>query len=451
MVLTGCQSSPPPSVTTATSSIPAVSTPAVTTATTATMPPATTTAATPSATAPAGTTAPSATPAQDTSSTDLVIAARTAGLFTDLILVQDYYTDGLNQMTTLDLASTGGAATAAWSGGRGGAVVLVASRYVPGPAAGAPASAGLLANVPTEFLEPLPANGAMPAPPGACPAAAKPEVIFENENGEAVTPELITGKGIETIPSDMVTVPETDPGSLMNLMKSLVPMGDTSLASPDTWNRLLWEPLAQSQVPAASLMDDQVWTTSDELERLVVARFREELAAGGAPAPVLAAFDASNNQGWYGSRSAGPGDGLARMDIVAEMTGSVNGIVEEERDFHIPGLGQAPVYGVQTGSGVVTGDVPDVGPVDFSVDISLDRYDSRGRAVGGTVAAVAGQDTGYEVTFTFLPDGTKEGIVVRDGERVGELTMAVDHDNFENYVDLKKGTTVTLPEFATAD
>jgi hypothetical protein len=421
---------------------------------TATTPPVTTSSAvapttTGTVSAQPGTTTTLPPSAADSSATDLVVAGRTAGLFTDLILVQNYYTDGLNEMATVDLASSSRYAGTSWRGDGASTIVSVSYRRVAVTPA-AMAYGGKLENVPAEFLAPLPPGGTMAAPGGACPAAAKPEVTFETAAGTPVTPEMIAQKGIKTIPSDLVTVPETDPSSLMNLMKGLVPMGDLSLASPDTWNALLWDHLKNSRVPVESLMDYQVWTTADELEQIVVARFRAELAAGGAPPPVLAAFDASNTSGWYANTPAAPSDDLAGMNIDAEMTGSVNGMVHEQRDFSIPGLGQPPVYGVQTGNGIVTGDLPEIGPVDFSVDITLDQYDAAGRAIGGIVNAAAVQDAGYEVIFTFLPDGSKEGVVLHHGEKVGELTMTVDHDKFENYINVKQGTTMSLPEFSTA-
>jgi hypothetical protein len=450
LLFTGCGSSPAPSPS------PSSSAPAVTTTTTSSSAPASTAPAATTSAAPAtttstptaapGTPAPTASAPADSTTTDLAVAGRTAGMFTDLVYVQNYYTDGLNEMATLDLASSSRSAIAARPGGSG--VMPVSWRPVAAPVA--TAYGGKLENVPSELLAPLPSGGAMAAQPGACPGGARPEVTFENVAGVPVTPELIAEKGIRTMPSDLVTVPETDPSSLMNLMMSLIPMGDQSLASPAYWDTILWEPLKSSRVPVESLMDYQVWTTADELEQIVVARLRAELAAGGAPPPVLDAFDRSSTSGWYANTPATPSDDLAGMDIDAEMTGSVNGMVHEQRDFTIPGLGQPPIYGVQTGDGVVTGDVPDIGPVDFSVDITLDQYDALGRAIGGVVNAVALQDAGYQVVFTFLPDGTKEGVVTKDGEKIGELTMAVDHEKFENYIDVKQGTTMSLPEFSTA-
>jgi len=36
--------------------------------------------------------------------------------------------------------------------------------------------------------------------------------------------------------------------------------------------------------------------------------------------------------------------------------------------------------------------------------------------------------------------------VMKDGKELGYLTMTVDHSKFENYVDIKTGTEMKIPE-----
>jgi hypothetical protein len=174
--------------------------------------------------------------------------------------------------------------------------------------------------------------------------------------------------------------------------------------------------------------------------------FREGMVAEGVPQMMIDAYDASDKTGWFSNLQPTGADDLAQMDIIAEMTGTVNGIVHEQRDFSIPGLGQSPEFGPQTGDGTVTWDAPEIGEVDFSVDISLDQFDEQGRAIGGEVTADAIDYEGYQVVFTFNPDGSKDGVVLKNGEEVGQLTMTVDQDKFENYIDVKEGTEIKLPE-----
>ncbi len=142
-------------------------------------------------------------------------------------------------------------------------------------------------------------------------------------------------------------------------------------------------------------------------------------------------------------REAG-GSRLAQ-DLVAEMTGSISGEVFEERDFSIPGAGIDPVYGKQTGEGTVLFEHSDLGELTFEVDIELDKFDEQGRAIAGTVDAIE-YDQGYSCKFIFLEDGTREGELYLNDELVGKLTMTVDHDKFENYVDLETGETIDLPD-----
>jgi hypothetical protein len=216
----------------------------------------------------------------------------------------------------------------------------------------------------------------------------------------------------------------------------MVPVGDRSLATTQGWDNLLWNKLRDLQTSAKSLMDYQMWNASPAIEQQVLDEFSQRLESYGVPPAVIESFNNSNNTGWFASTSPTPDDSLARMDILAEMTGSVSGTVHEQRDFSIPGAGQKPIFGTQTGDGAVTYTHPTIGPMAFNVNILLDQFDDLGRAIGGTVTATDAEN-GYMVSFVFLPDGTKQGEVTRNGELVGLLTMTTDADKFENYVDVQ--------------
>ncbi|OGO00751.1 MAG: hypothetical protein A2Y58_05525 [Chloroflexi bacterium RBG_13_51_52] len=338
----------------------------------------------------------------------------------NLELVQSYYDDGMTAMATFQVEATkaGVRARAARPGG----------------------------NVPQEFLDKLPPGGAMSAPAGACPAAAEPEVTFVTQGGEDVTPEMILEKNLQSVPSEYLTVAQEDANSLVSIIEDLVPLGDNRLATPQGWNELLWDKLSDLHRPAESLMDYQLWNAATDIEQDISDLYYQRLVASGAPQIVLDAYKASNTHGWFANQEATEEDALAQMQIEAEMTGSVSGTVHEERDFHIPGAGMTPEYGPQTGDGIVTSNIPDVGDVDFSVDINLDEFDEQGRAIGGIVIADAIGYEGYQVQFTFKPDGSKDGVVLKDGVEVGYLTMTVDHEKFENYIDIQSGTAFELPE-----
>jgi hypothetical protein len=221
-------------------------------------------------------------------------------------------------------------------------------------------------------------------------------------------------------------------------------MNDMRLASAQGWNDLLWGVLKKLQKPAESLMDYQLWNASPDIEQQVADLYQARLTKLGAPPFVIAAFNASNKTGWYANAAPTPDDALAKMDIQAVMTGSVQGTVHEQRQFSIPGAGKVPTFGPQTGEGTVTWETPDLGVLTFEVNILLDKFDEQGRAIGGTVTGVDAQK-GYEVHFTFLPDGTKKGELLRNGVAVGELTMTTNAEKFENYVDMQTDQTEPLP------
>lgn len=300
-------------------------------------------------------------------------------------------------------------------------------------------------NVPQGFLDPLPESGAIPGEAGSCGvAAAEPKVTFSTVGGNAVTPQLLADKDIQTIPTEMITLPQTDPNSIFKIIDSLVTMGDQRLATPQGWKDLLWEPLKQMQKPAESLMDYQLWNASPEIEKQISDLYLARLKKLNPPQFIIDAYNASNKTGWYSNNAPTPDDALAKLDIEAVMSGSITGTVYERREFSISGAGQTPIYGPQTGEGTVTWDVPGLGMLTFEVNILLDKFDERGHAVGGNVTGIDAEK-GYEVQFTFLPDGTRKGELLRNGEVVGLLTMTVDEDQFKNYVDVQTNQSEELP------
>jgi hypothetical protein len=366
----------------------------------------------------------------ETPDADVAVAAQMANLLYDLEAVREYYEDGTTAMA-VQAPQTSSLSRIPVS--RGKLAAPAAGRLI------------LLENVPSEFLGPLPADGAIAAPAGACPAAANPSVAFQTAAGETVTAQVLEQLGLRTIPMEMVLMAQSDPGSLVAKMDSLVPFGDPRLASAEGWNKLLWEPLQGLQTPAKSLMDYQLWNASPELEEQINTLYFQRLQAAGAPPIVLNAFNASHKSGWYANATPTPDDALAHMDIQAVMTGSVEGTVHEERSFSIPGAGQVPVFGPQTGEGVVTWEHPSLGTLTFDVDILLDQFDEKGRAIAGTVIGLDSQN-GYEVRFVFKADGSKEGTLTRGGEVVGLMTMTTDAERFENYIDVQSEKALPLPE-----
>ncbi len=271
-------------------------------------------------------------------------------------------------------------------------------------------------------------------------------MTFLTAGGQAVTPALLLSLKLKTIPTKMVTLPQSDPESLGALINSLsnLKRGDPRAGTAQGWNEMLWDKLKEQQQPAESLMDYQLWNASPDIEQEVADLYRTQLEEMGVPAVVLSAFDASDTTGWYANTPPTDEDALAGMDITAVMSGSVEGTVHERRDFSISGAGMTPEYGTQTGEGTVTWDAPEFGLLTFDVNINLDVFDERGHAVGGKVT---GEDAanGYTVEITFKADGTREGVILRGGEVVGKLSMKVDEAQFTNYLDVDTNQSEPLP------
>jgi hypothetical protein len=392
--------------------------------------PATTVAATlpegnaPTATSSAGPSNPGA---------DLRVAANMAGLL--------YTMDTVQSNTEADVT-----AMAKVTVGSGNATALRLDPVFGGALASLPLRPLVqIENVPQGFLAPLPESGAIQGEPGSCgAAAANPAVTFMTTGGQAVTPGLLSGMQLQTLPKELVILAQDDPNSLLALINTLIKQGDPRFATAAGWNELLWDQLKNHQEPARSLMDYQLWNASPEIEQTMVDLLRAQLVQMGVPQIVLDAYDASEKTGWYANAQPTADDALAQMQIQAEMTGSINGTVHEQRDFTIPGAGEVPTYGVQTGTGTVTWDAPGLGTLTFDVKIRLDQFDERGHAVGGIVTGIDA-DEGYTVTMTFQPDGSRKGEILRNGQPVGLLNMTVNESKFENYLDLSTNQNIPLP------
>ena len=386
-------------------------------------------------------TAPPVTSLSTTANNDVPVAAITSALLLDMEEVDKYYSDGLSAVAQIQSVT---ATPVSYSATRDYTIQLAG--IINRPWTISPETLQLsVDNVPPEFLQPLPASGGIAAPAGGCPAAAKPTVTFETEGGSTVTPELITNKNLKALPSELLTMDQNSSGSLTSLINSAVQSGDRSLATAQGWDNFLWDKLEALQTTPQSLMDYQLWNASSDLEQQVAVAYRERIQAAGVPAMVMNAFDTSAKSGWFTSTPPRTEDALNRMYIEGVLSGSLNGVVHEQRDFSIPGARNAPVYGVQTGTGNVTWGHPELGLMTFDVEINLDKFDEQGRAIGGTTIA-RDAEKGYEIRFTFNPDGTKTGEVYKDGENVGLVTMTTNAEKFENYLDLKTNKTVSLPE-----
>ncbi len=333
-------------------------------------------------------------------------------------------------------------------------------------------------NMPSGFSTPLPPGGIINAPEEEtitnlassgfisglvklqCPAGASATVQFVTNNDEVVTPELLESIDLKIIPAGtMMYIASNHSGlsfigvehisnvGIRDIMLGAIDMNNQEvlmdLVTPQGWNKHLWNKLNELQEPAQSLLDYHLWNLMDDLEEVIIAEMRQELQAYGVPQMVLDAFDKSANRGWFANRTPTEQDAFARMEVEAVMTGSVSGTVYERREIAITGLNQPPQYGIHTGEGTVVFESPEFGTITFIVDIAFDQFDEKGRAIGGEVRAVDINNE-YEVIFIYLPDGTKEGELYKNGVLVGVMTMEVDYDRFQNYIDVETGDSLEL-------
>ncbi len=367
--------------------------------------------------------------------TDIIVASEMANFFYDLQAINKYYDDGLTAMAKVNLD------TSKLSYNNNALLTYIKSlfdnQFIRAYALQS------TSNVPQEFYKPLSPQGTIPAPPGACPAAAEPKVSYITAGGNTVTPQLIEKKNLQTIPTELVTIDQTDKDSLVSKIENMVEVGDQRLATSEGWNTLLWDQLKELRTPVTSMMDYQLWNASPDIEQEIANLYLQKLQTMGAPSIVINAFNNSNKTGWFTNSQPTAQDALAGMDIEAKMTGSINGTVYEQRDFSIPGAGKIPIFGSQTGEGTVTWDHPEYGLMTFDVDILLDKFDAKGRAIGGNVVGTD-ETNGYKIIFEFKSNGSKEGQLIKNGENVGQLNMSTNAEKFENYVNVKTNQTQSL-------
>jgi hypothetical protein len=289
--------------------------------------------------------------------------------------------------------------------------------------------------VPAGFTAPLSGTGKIAAPPGACPAGAKAEAVSKTGGGETVTAGLLSTKNLRAISQRYIVDPPPSK-SLMAHMEGLVKPGDPRLTTSKGWNEVLWKQMESLQTPSESLMDYQIWTVSPAIEEEVVGSFLKRLNSLGLPPMIINVFKGSDTSGWMASRVPTADDMLARMEIEAELSGSLEGTVYERRDVSIPAPRTRPIFGPQTGNGKVIWNHPTEGKIPFEVDILLNEFDDQGRAIAGIVKG-GSKESDYEFAIQFKKDGTKEGELFRNGANVGKLAMTVDAEKFHNYLNLE--------------
>ena len=377
-------------------------------------------------------------PASNGLSTEAALAESLTWLVGDIDAMQSVFGEGTESMVGAQITSGATAYLPYWSPARDGRIDFIEISWNP---VGLYLQEVAVGGVPAGFTEPLSDTGQIDAPAGACPAGAKPKVAFSTAGGDVITSGLLSSKNLKTINKDyFVRMPGAEPPevSLVERMRNLVASaGDPlRLATPEGWNEVLWDEMSALQVPAQSLMDYQVWTVSPGVEAEVLAGFRGVLNSMGLPPFVVDAFNASNTSGWMSNSAPDDSDMLAKMDIEAELAGSLEGTVYETREMSVPAPGAKPVFGTQTGYGSVAYNHPTEGKIPFEVEITLDEYDDFGRAVNGTVTGTS-QETGYGFGIRFKSDGTKEGDLFQEGKKVGQITMTVDAEKFHNYLNVE--------------
>jgi hypothetical protein len=280
-------------------------------------------------------------------------------------------------------------------------------------------------NIPEGFTAPLPEDGYIPAPEGACGAGALPEVRFSDLAGEPVTGERLVEENIQTIDFAALIGEDPEVKSIETIITEALQPGDMRLTTPEGWNEALWEPLAAEQQPMDSLVEYQLWNTADEIEMLIADSIESRMQAMGISDIVIGAFRQSNHQNWFASRLAEPENELASMDIIAEFDGAFHGTVEEERSFTLPAPGEMPEFGPMTGTGELSFDHPELGLLNFEVELAWSEWDELGRVSGGEMQMIE-RSAGYEIHMAFQPDGKKEGDVYIDGELVGRVEMLIE-------------------------
>ncbi len=350
-----------------------------------------------------------------TESREEALVSMAQSLFLSLTSVQTYYDQGLQAMVQFLPGGGGGPMLGGYPGGRGGGRLACVR----------PFQGSVPFNIPEGFTGPLAEDGFIPAPEGACAAGVRPEVRFVDQSGEPVTGERLAEEEVSTIEFDALTGQNPEVQSLERIISNALQPGDMRLTTAEGWNEALWDSLAGEQQPMDSLMEYQLWNSAETIETLVADSIEARMRSMGIPEVVIEAFRQSDYHGWFASRHAEAENALASMEIIAAFDGDFNGIIEEERSFTLAEPGEMPEFGPMTGSGEIVFDHPTLGEMNFEVEFEWSAWDELGRVNGGELRMLDAS-AGYEIQISFLPDGTKEGEVLVDGEIIGGVEIIVD-------------------------
>jgi len=302
--------------------------------------------------------------------------------------------------------------------------------------------------IPGGFRSALGSSGYIDAPAGACGGGASAKARFSSygpypgsyqQGGQlpqlyriSTVPEdekiLITGELLEEAEIsniDFELLVGTEEQSLDAILKELISPSDYRLLTPEGWNEAVWEPLADYQEPADSLMDYHLWSISPDIEQLVIDEIQAQMEAFGVPEIALTAFEESDSYGWFANSEPLPEHRLAFMEVEAEFAGDLQGIINEQREFSIPEIGEFPEFGEMIGGGEIIYTHPTLGPIEFEMQVHWTGWDEIGRVNVGT-ANFINEELGYEIEMRFNPDGTKEGDVIVDGINVGTVILSVE-------------------------
>jgi hypothetical protein len=349
------------------------------------------------------------------------------GLMEDLNSVNSYFNESASAMTAA--GPSGSAASGSGSSG---------SSATDGSSDSASAgTSGLEAGgmIPSGFMDPLPASGYIPAPPGACAAGASPSASFLNQAGEKITPDLLAAKDLQVIDFQTLTGGSIDGRQLESTITSLITPGDQSLGTPAGWNQNVWSQMSKFHKPAESLMDYHLWTVSNDIEAEVVSSMASTLEGMGLPQMVINAFNNSQKTGWFAGSPPQEADRIAAMEIEAVFSGRTEGTIYERRDFSISELGEMPEFGPMDGEGSVVYHDPDFGDYPFDLEIEWTRWDELGRVTAGTII-FTDDEHGVMIEMEIFEDNSREAHVFRDDVEVG--IVYVDVNGGITYQDLTK-------------
>jgi hypothetical protein len=346
------------------------------------------------------------------------------GLVQDLSTVNSYFNDAASSIGAVNPGGTG--STSGSSSSASGTSGSSSGNSDTGSESGS-------GQIPTGFMDPLPASGYIPAPAGACAVGATPSASFLNQNGEKITPELLAEKDIQVINFDTLTGGSIDGRALQSTITSLITPGDQALGTPAGWNQKVWSQMAQYHTPAESLLDYHLWTVSGDIESAVVDSMRASLASMGLPAQVINALNDSQTSGWYAGSAPQEADKIAAMEIEAVFSGRTEGTIFEKRDFSLPDLGEMPQFGPMDGEGSVVYHDPDFGDYPFALEIEWTKWDELGRVTAGTIV-FTDEEHDVVIEMTVNEDNSRVAHVFRAGVEVG--IVYVDINGETTYEDL---------------